>query len=155
MVAGRKPKPTAQKKLEGNPGKRKLNGSEPKATPGAPDCPAYVTGEARKEWDRVIPLLAEMELLAHADLGTIATYCQAYGEAFDAQLKLNKEGLTVKVNGQVIPHPLINIRRKAQQMMLSAGSQLGLNPSARSRIHIEKTERPSQGVKDYSKNRDE
>ena len=28
-VAGRKPKPTALKKLEGNPGKRKLNTKEP------------------------------------------------------------------------------------------------------------------------------
>lgn len=28
-MAGRKPKPTALKKLEGNPGKRKLNKKEP------------------------------------------------------------------------------------------------------------------------------
>lgn len=28
-MAGRKPKPTAVKKLEGNPGKRKLNTKEP------------------------------------------------------------------------------------------------------------------------------
>lgn len=28
-MAGRKPKPTAVKKLEGNPGKRKLNNKEP------------------------------------------------------------------------------------------------------------------------------
>ena len=28
-MAGRKPKPTAIKKLEGNPGKRKLNTKEP------------------------------------------------------------------------------------------------------------------------------
>ena len=28
-MAGRKPKPTALKKLEGNPGKRKLNTREP------------------------------------------------------------------------------------------------------------------------------
>ena len=28
-MAGRKPKPTALKKLEGNPGKRKLNAKEP------------------------------------------------------------------------------------------------------------------------------
>ena len=29
-MAGRKPKPTAIKELEGNPGKRKLNNKEPK-----------------------------------------------------------------------------------------------------------------------------
>ena len=31
-MAGRKPKPTALKKLEGNPGKRKMNTKEPSMT---------------------------------------------------------------------------------------------------------------------------
>ena len=34
-MAGRKPKPTAIKKLEGNPGKRKLNTKEPIPAKGA------------------------------------------------------------------------------------------------------------------------
>ena len=33
-MAGRKPKPTAVKKLEGNPGKRKLNSKEEMGTLG-------------------------------------------------------------------------------------------------------------------------
>jgi hypothetical protein len=37
-MAGRKPKPTALKKLEGNPGKRKLNAKEPVPAKGMPDC---------------------------------------------------------------------------------------------------------------------
>ena len=36
-MAGRKPKPTAVKKLEGNPGKRKLNTKEPNPGKGMPD----------------------------------------------------------------------------------------------------------------------
>lgn len=36
-MAGRKPKPTAVKKLEGNPGKRKLNTKEPVPAKGMPD----------------------------------------------------------------------------------------------------------------------
>ena len=35
-MAGRKPKPTAVKKLEGNPGKRKLNTKEPVPAKGMP-----------------------------------------------------------------------------------------------------------------------
>ena len=35
-MAGRKPKPTALKKLEGNPGKRKLNMKEPVPAKGMP-----------------------------------------------------------------------------------------------------------------------
>lgn len=47
-VAGRKPKPTALKKLEGNPGKRKLNTKEPIPAKGMPNCPEWLLPEARK-----------------------------------------------------------------------------------------------------------
>ena len=46
-MAGRKPKPTAVKKLEGNPGKRKLNKKEPMLGKGMPDCPAWLLPEAK------------------------------------------------------------------------------------------------------------
>ena len=39
---GRKPKPTAIKELEGNPGKRPLNANEPKPERKAPRCPGWL-----------------------------------------------------------------------------------------------------------------
>lgn len=51
-MAGRKPKPTAVKKLEGNPGKRKLNTKEPVPAKGMPDCPEWLLPEAKKEWEK-------------------------------------------------------------------------------------------------------
>ena len=56
-VAGRKPKPTAVKKLEGNPGKRKLNTKEPVPAKGMPDCPEWLLPEAKKEWERLADLM--------------------------------------------------------------------------------------------------
>ena len=47
-MAGRKPKPTALKKLEGNPGKRKLNTKEPVPDKGMPDCPKWLLPEAKQ-----------------------------------------------------------------------------------------------------------
>ncbi len=41
-MAGRKPKPTAVKKLEGNPGKRKLNKNEPVPAKGMSTCPDWL-----------------------------------------------------------------------------------------------------------------
>ena len=43
-MAGRKPKPTAIKKLEGNPGKRKLNTKKPIPAKGMPD---FMSGLAK------------------------------------------------------------------------------------------------------------
>ena len=48
MGRGRKPKPTALKKLEGNPGKRPLNELEPVPPTVALRCPNYLLPEARK-----------------------------------------------------------------------------------------------------------
>lgn len=48
LMAGRKLKPTAVKKLEGNPGKRKLNAKEPIPARGMPDCPEWLLPEVRK-----------------------------------------------------------------------------------------------------------
>jgi len=44
-MAGRKPKPTAVKKLEGNPGKRKLNTKEPVPAKGMPACSDWLMQE--------------------------------------------------------------------------------------------------------------
>ena len=41
-MAGRKPKPTAVKKLESNPGKRKLNTKEPVPEKEIPACPDWL-----------------------------------------------------------------------------------------------------------------
>ena len=45
---GRKPKPTALKVLEGNPGKRPLNDREPVPPKGTLKCPAWLLPEAKK-----------------------------------------------------------------------------------------------------------
>jgi len=48
-MAGRKPKPTAVKKLEGNPGKRKLTKKEPVPAKGI-----HVVFSYHDNWDKLI-----------------------------------------------------------------------------------------------------
>ena len=75
---GRKPKPTALKVLEGNPGGRPLNPNEPKPAKKAPRCPAWLEDEAKKEWKRMGKTLEQMGLLTEMDMAAFAGYCQAY-----------------------------------------------------------------------------
>ena len=65
---GRKPKPTALKVLEGNPGKRPLNDREPVPPKGTLKCPAWLLPEAKKEWKRLAPALEAMGVLTMACL---------------------------------------------------------------------------------------
>ena len=60
---GRKPKPTAIKELEGNPGKRPLNKNEPKPEKTAPKCPTWLDKEAKKEWRRMSKSLEAIGIL--------------------------------------------------------------------------------------------
>ena len=67
-MAGRKPKPTALKILEGKPGKRPLNKNEPNPPKGNIKCPTWLLPEAKKEWKRLAPSLEAMGVLTMADL---------------------------------------------------------------------------------------
>ena len=84
-MAGRKPKPTAVKKLEGNPGKRKLNTKEPNPGKGMPDCPAWLLPEAKTEWIRLSEKLNQMGVLTEIDRSAFAAYCQSYARWKEAQ----------------------------------------------------------------------
>lgn len=67
-VRGRKPKPTALKVLEGNPGHRPLNKKEPMLKGRLPRCPDWLEDDAKKEWKRLGKVLAEMGMLTNLDM---------------------------------------------------------------------------------------
>ena len=86
---GRKPKPTALKELEGNPGKRSLNPSEPKPPQKAPSCPAWLEKEAKREWRRLSKGMEQLGILTELDRAAFAGYCQAYAR-WKERLEHNK-----------------------------------------------------------------
>lgn len=134
-MAGRKPKPTNLKKLEGNPGKRKLNAKEPNPGNGMPTCPAWLLPVARTEWRRLCGQLNRMGILTEIDRAAFAAYCQSYARWRQAQERVSAEGATYETeNGMRRPNPWVAICNTEQRMMMQAASEFGLTPSARSRI---------------------
>ena len=93
---GRKPKPTAVKVLEGNPGKRSLNTGEPKPEKKAPRCPAWLEDEAKKEWRRMAKQLENLGILTEIDMAAFAGYCQAYARWKEAEEFITQHGTIVK-----------------------------------------------------------
>ena len=71
---GRKPKPTAVKQLEGNPGKRQLNANEPKPVARAPSCPKWLEDDAKKEWRRLAKQMEQLGILTEVDMAAFAGY---------------------------------------------------------------------------------
>lgn len=132
---GRKPKPTALKMLEGNPGGRLLNTKEPKPEKKAPRCPSWLEDEAKKEWKRMAKVLENMGLLTEMDMAAFAGYCQAYARWKEAEEFLTQHGSMVRTpNGYLQQVPQVSIAQTNMKIMLKFCEQFGLTPSARSRI---------------------
>lgn len=132
---GRKPKPTALKILEGNPGKRPLNEDEPKPEKKAPKCPSWLDGEAKKEWRRMSKQLEAMGILTEIDMAAFAGYCQAYARWKEAEEFITKHGTIVKTpSGYWQQVPQVSIAQTYLKIMNRFCEQFGLTPSARSRI---------------------
>jgi len=132
---GRKPKPTALKILEGNPGKRQLNTNEPTPAKKAPKCPSWLDNEAKKEWRRLTKQLENLGLLTNVDMTAFAGYCQAYARWKEAEEFISKHGTIVKTpSGYWQQVPQVSIAQTYLKIMNKLCEQFGLTPSARSRI---------------------
>lgn len=138
-MAGRPPKPTALKKLQGNPGKRPLNKAEPKLAAALPSCPRHLSREARKEWHRVSKELYEAGLLTMVDRAALAGYCQAWGRWVNAERDLANQSLTLTTEkGYSYPNPLLGIAKTALAEMHTFMAAFGMTPSSRSKVTIDK-----------------
>lgn len=160
-MMGRPPKPTRVKELHGNPGRRKLNESEPQPQRKRPRCPEWLDEQARKKWDKLAPELDRLGLLTVVDGDTLAAYCQAWAEFAISTKTLAEEGrvcrfpVVVKekkvheVNGQreevlqdkiigwkLTAHPAVLQQRSAWRAIKDFAALFGLDPSSRSRLSV-------------------
>lgn len=137
---GRKPKPTAQKKLEGNPGRRPINTNEPKfdqaTRPVAP--PRVLSMDGKREWRKMHALLRKAGLLTKVDESALAQYCQAYGTWCEAMRQVNRKGLVCFTpNGSLQVSPWFSIARASSEQCRKFMLEFGLTPSSRSRIVVQ------------------
>ncbi|MGM9938024.1 MAG: phage terminase small subunit P27 family [Candidatus Ornithomonoglobus sp.] len=137
---GRKPKPTALKELEGNPGKRQLNMNEPKPLAKAPTCPKWLEDEAKKEWKRLAKKMEQLGVLTEVDMAAFAGYCQAYARWKAAEEFISKHGAIVKTpSGYWQQVPQVSIAQQYLKDMQKLAEQFGLTPASRSRIIADAT----------------
>ena len=140
--AGRPPKPTVIKILEGNPGKRPINKNEPKPKPIAPKCPSWLKKDkvAHAEWKRVVPKLEKLGLLTEVDGAALEGYCKAYSRWVEAETQMDQLKSTVfkpnKDTNYIQQLPQVSIAQKYLAVVKAFCSEFGLTPSARSRMTL-------------------
>lgn len=153
-MAGRKPKPTALKKLHGNPGKRPLNNNEPKFA-GRPDLKTipWLNTSAKTEWKRIMREMGDLDYIKSTDQVAFASYCTWYAKWRDLEIILEQEGQivkepqygTTKKDGNieitylydlVKPHPAARLAESASQQVRHWAAVLGFDPANRSKVSV-------------------
>lgn len=135
---GRKPKPTAIKRLEGNPGNRPLP-NEPVFSAVFPKKPPkWLSKEAKKLWNELVPQLQSIPgLIQCVDISAVELLCESYAQWKDAAQVIQEYGAVFTTpNGYIQQRPEVAIAQKNAKLVKELLSEFGLTPSSRSRINI-------------------
>lgn len=151
--SGRKRKPTQILRFQGTLRPHRRPANEPQPNSGQserakpPQRPAWVTGEARKEWERLEGKLNGAGLLTTWDRSLFVAYCVTWKEYVACQRKLKSlDDYTIETKkGNVIQHPLVGIRNQAYKRLLQLCGEFGLSPSARAHLDVDITD-PAVGT---------
>ena len=144
MTAGRKPKPTNLKLIQGTYRPDRANPSEPKPKAIIPPCPKFLQGDARKQYGKMAKKLARIGLMTELDDMALSMLCQAWAEYLEATEQVKKSGILVKSpNGFPVLNPYLIVANQALKKVRSLLSEFGMTPGSRSRIHAAATSEDS------------
>ena len=147
MSRGRRPIPTSQKILEGNPGKRPLNFDEPesRALQKMPPAPRWLNDDAKDAWRIEGKRFIRAGVLTELDLTAFTMWCIWWSRAAQAERELNKR----KENGELAEpmvrrgmkgntyiNPWMNVLSMAQKAMMKIEVEFGKTPASRSKVKM-------------------
>ena len=133
--AGRRPKPTALKILQGTnrgPARR-----EPSAPVGVPPMPERLKVDqvAVDKWAELADILSKMGVLTTGDGEALATLCEVHSAEQSCLLQLRAGGAVMHTDlGGVKPNPAGPMYRSLVAMKASLLSEFGLTPSSRTKL---------------------
>lgn len=138
-MAGRRPKPTALKILQGNPGHRRLNPREPKPSPGIPVSLIALSTKSQATYAALAAQLEAMGVLTIADGSALELLADVLTEYRAARDVVQTKGATyscrTKNNGQMTRiRPEVRIAESAMKRALAMLTEFGLTPAARTKV---------------------
>lgn len=135
MTAGRKPKPTALKRLEGNPGRRPLNEAEPEYAAAKARMPHGLSRGAKGLWVKVAGELIGSGVMTGADVPAFMLMAEHWAIARQAAEMIAEQGLQAPdENGALRKHPLLQVLRDNAAAFRLYAAEFGLTPSSRTRV---------------------
>lgn len=109
--------------------------------------PDFLSDDAKAEWARIVPILAQRKILSEADSGTLENYCMAIGTVREMEREIQKHGAVQKVykidkDGEahlisIRKNPAVSIKSDAMTQARLLAAELGATPVSRSRPTVE------------------
>lgn len=110
-------------------------------------APEWLSDDARGEWDRIVPVLAQRKILTTADLGLVENYCAAMGMVRELEREIQKVGAVQKIyaidkegNSRLVnvrKNPAVAIQSDYMNKARMMAAELGCTPVSRSRPSVQ------------------
>lgn len=123
------PAPTAKRKLVSHRANERPDDLE--LSPGVPDMPDELTGEAAREWTRVVKALAPRGVLTDVDYAALTVYAELWGE--DREIGRVLSELEV---GTTTWRRVMSTRNDIRAKLLAMFARFGLTPADRPRVKL-------------------
>lgn len=137
-MRGRPAKPTSLKLIDGNPGKRAINGQEPD-----PEYlndlspPEFLTDDAKAVWKELAQNLRNARVLTKLDVPMLQMVCESIATYRNAVKKCEQR----HAKGDISESSSIGywemIKSMSFKQAMAAMQQFGMSPAARTRIAIQ------------------
>jgi P27 family predicted phage terminase small subunit len=137
-MAGRLPKPSAQKRLEGTDRADRRNGKEPE-----PDLllelkpPAHLAADSAVVWTQVAPMLQRVRVLTVADVIALEMLCDAVADYRRARLERGDKFVVITSKGGEMLNQLHVAMAMSSKRAEAFMARFGMDPVSRSRVMID------------------
>ena len=133
----RHPTPPELRLLDGNPGKRRVEGSSPQRVEADLTPPASLEGVAREKWIEVAPILKKSGVFTAADRGTLERYCHVWEQWVVVSKHVRENGLTqITSTGYSQLSAEGALFRSLPGDLLKIEKEMGMTPSSRSSLKV-------------------
>lgn len=146
-MPGPKPKPTALKRLKGNPGRRPLNDREPRPAPVTRVLvPAYLRPDARRIWRTLATQLQAVGLFTELDVPKVTVLAVALAEHRRCYEALQTALETPPVGDL---SGLTRALRQAAETVKSLSNGFGMDPGDWARLAVAPRPEPTDPFREF------
>jgi P27 family predicted phage terminase small subunit len=151
---GRPKKPTGLKVLQGNPGKRALPDDEPLPQVEIPEVPETLRGEAaRREWQKIVQMMYDQNLMTGFDADALGLYCQAHGDLVELMDEFDEQGrqfvLVHETSGRHYKNPTYVAIMETRRDLLRYCVEFGMTPSSRAKVSTVTQAKPKDAADEF------